>query len=496
MQGASRFVPEARSGQAFQQFNNPLNLTDKLQRIFARGKFDTQVNDVVIADRFAAVKSARWRGGADWRRAGLKSIMRLGKRMRRFNMFPLRCPLDKIHQRSAAALRKLCHLMLRQNVYTVFIVQHRCPAIWTIEDDNWRVAAQIQFARFAATRALYFKVSDHIGALAFYLNSTPTRQIMSMNKGEKSSHNLRNGEIEPIWPVERKKKLRNACKKALKKHSKTLKKQELELAEARHAQSYRRMADSISAQPQNISRGSSSCTIQNVYTGENETIKLNPKLTAHKNAALYYRKAKKGERGQKIAEEKVRLTQEKIALVEQLARQLDALQGDDTIAAAIDALEQRAREMEIAGLDTASGAQRKKELTVPYRRFIIDKFEVFIGKTEAQNDELTTKFAKPWDIWMHVSAHAGSHVVVRRKKGTDWPSRAFLEKAGALAVWFSKARHTSYAEVHVTEARFVRKPRGFAPGKVIAERGKTIRVAPKSPKELFETAQGDDTTRG
>jgi predicted ribosome quality control (RQC) complex YloA/Tae2 family protein len=155
----------------------------------------------------------------------------------------------------------------------------------------------------------------------------------------------------------------------------------------------------------------------------------------------------------------------------------------------LDEVESRAVELGVVSPTGLGGKAGRPEAAVPYRRYVIDGFEVYIGKTDKQNDELTTSFAKPWDIWLHVSAHSGSHVVIRRQKNTDWPPHTVVEKAAALAVWFSKARHTSYAEVHATEARFVRKPRKFAPGKVIAERGKTVRVSPLSPKALFGGAE-------
>jgi predicted ribosome quality control (RQC) complex YloA/Tae2 family protein len=60
-----------------------------------------------------------------------------------------------------------------------------------------------------------------------------------------------------------------------------------------------------------------------------------------------------------------------------------------------------------------------------------------------------------------------------------------VRKVAALAVWFSKAKHTSYAEVHYTEARFVRKRRHAPAGQVMIERYKSVRVSPRSPHDLF-----------
>jgi predicted ribosome quality control (RQC) complex YloA/Tae2 family protein len=122
---------------------------------------------------------------------------------------------------------------------------------------------------------------------------------------------------------------------------------------------------------------------------------------------------------------------------------------------------------------------------VAYRRYSFDGWNVFIGKTDSQNDELTTRFAKPWDIWMHVAGHAGSHVVIKRDRNSAWPPKEILVKAASLAVWFSKAKHTSYAEVHYTEARYVHKRRKSPPGEVCLQQHKTLRVSPVSPQVYF-----------
>ncbi len=108
-----------------------------------------------------------------------------------------------------------------------------------------------------------------------------------------------------------------------------------------------------------------------------------------------------------------------------------------------------------------------------------------MAKTDTQNDDLSVHFAKPSDIWLHVAGHAGSHVVIRRPKNEEIPPIEVIEKCAAMAVWFSKAKHTSYSEVNYTEARFVRKRRHAPPGEVMVDRCKSIRVSPKSPHDLF-----------
>ena len=99
----------------------------------------------------------------------------------------------------------------------------------------------------------------------------------------------------------------------------------------------------------------------------------------------------------------------------------------------------------------------------PYRTFVVDGFEVLVGRGEDDNDHLTFRVAEPHDVWMHVGGGTpGSHVVVRNPEKGEVP-RAVLEAAAALAAWYSKARAASKVEVSYCRAADVSKPWGAAP---------------------------------
>ena len=76
-------------------------------------------------------------------------------------------------------------------------------------------------------------------------------------------------------------------------------------------------------------------------------------------------------------------------------------------------------------------------------------------------------------------------MLIRRDKNRPWPEKDVLVKVASFTVWFSKAKHTSYADVNMTEARFVHKRRHSPPGEVVLDRCKTLRVSPMSPQEYF-----------
>ena len=109
-----------------------------------------------------------------------------------------------------------------------------------------------------------------------------------------------------------------------------------------------------------------------------------------------------------------------------------------------------------------------------------DAFEVLAGKTDADNDILSLKTAKPNDLWFHAHGLPGSHVILRHPEG-DKPDNATIKVAAAIAAWHSKARNAGTVPVSCTEAKHVGKPRGARPGSVSIKREKTIKVRPALP---------------
>jgi predicted ribosome quality control (RQC) complex YloA/Tae2 family protein len=119
----------------------------------------------------------------------------------------------------------------------------------------------------------------------------------------------------------------------------------------------------------------------------------------------------------------------------------------------------------------------------PYRTFEIDGFEVLVGKSDEDNDRLTFEVADPHDVWMHVAGYSGSHVVIRNPDRLATLPPPVLERAAALAGWYSKGRAASRVDVHVCRARDVSQPGGFPPGKVLLARWTRIRVRPRDPRD-------------
>lgn len=114
----------------------------------------------------------------------------------------------------------------------------------------------------------------------------------------------------------------------------------------------------------------------------------------------------------------------------------------------------------------------------PYRTVVIDGYEVLVGRADRDNDDLTFRVADRHDLWLHVAGGTpGSHVVIRNPERGQVPD-VVVEKAAALAAWYSKARGAPRVEVHMCRVSDVSKPRGAPAGLVQLKRYDRIKVRP------------------
>ncbi len=123
-----------------------------------------------------------------------------------------------------------------------------------------------------------------------------------------------------------------------------------------------------------------------------------------------------------------------------------------------------------------STAAPKQVKSAPFRTFVTPTgARVLVGKGAAQNDQLTFQNSRPHDLWLHAKGRTGAHVVVPLAKNTTCPADLLVD-AAHLAAHFSEARGEAVVEVQYTPRRYLRKPRGSAPGLVVVEREKVLAV--------------------
>ncbi len=124
-------------------------------------------------------------------------------------------------------------------------------------------------------------------------------------------------------------------------------------------------------------------------------------------------------------------------------------------------------------------ARKPREEKIPgVRRYrSSDGYEILVGRADRDNDHLTFRVAKSFDLWFHAADYPGSHVVLRNPQRKPVPPRAITE-AAQLAAKFSQARTSARVAVNYCERKFVTRMKGFAPGQVRLSSFKTLLVEP------------------
>jgi predicted ribosome quality control (RQC) complex YloA/Tae2 family protein len=108
-------------------------------------------------------------------------------------------------------------------------------------------------------------------------------------------------------------------------------------------------------------------------------------------------------------------------------------------------------------------------------------WKVLVGRSDADNDMLSIRFARPDDWWFHVRGMPGSHVILQGQTGAE-PDREILKQAAAIAAYHSKARTGGVIAVSATRARYVTKPKGAKPGTVHIRKEVVFKVRPGLPE--------------
>lgn len=199
------------------------------------------------------------------------------------------------------------------------------------------------------------------------------------------------------------------------------------------------------------------------YRNENITIKIKPRLTLQDNAQIFYRKAKNKQI--EIDKLKENIKEKKNAVVG-LKNQYDVLSEIQNLKAL--------RKLSVQ--KTSSAQNRENQTAIPYFDYVIDNFQVLVGKNAKSNDQLLKEFTSKEDLWLHARNVSGSHVVI--KNPTDNISMFTIEKVAQVAAWYSKGKNDTLCPVIYTKRKYVNKPRGATPGKVVVQREEVILVSP------------------
>lgn len=202
------------------------------------------------------------------------------------------------------------------------------------------------------------------------------------------------------------------------------------------------------------------------------TVPLDVRKTPQQNAARYYKQYTK----KKAAREHLTtLIEENRAELEYLGSVAEEL---ERVISQQDLNDIRA-ELEAAGYVRApkGGKQKKPKPAQPLRFRTAAGLDILVGRNNLQNDELTFRTARRTDLWLHAQKLHGAHVILCC--GGAEPDEASVYQAACLAAYYSEGAQAGRVAVDATMVRFVKKPRGARPGKVIYTDQKTILAEPR-----------------
>ena len=242
----------------------------------------------------------------------------------------------------------------------------------------------------------------------------------------------------------------------------TRKKYELQLKQLKDTEKrekYRLYGELLHTYGYGAEPGAKSLKALNYYTNEEITIPLDPTLTAAENAKRYFDKYGKQKRTFEALTELTEQTKADLDQLESIQTFLDmALSEEDLV--------QVKEELTDAGYIRRKYTGKKVKITSrPFHYRTPDGYDIYVGKNNFQNDELTFKFASGNDWWFHAKGAPGSHVIVKYQ-GEEMPDSVY-EDAARLAAYYSKNRDSDKVEVDYVEKKQVKKPGGAKPGFVV-----------------------------
>lgn len=252
--------------------------------------------------------------------------------------------------------------------------------------------------------------------------------------------------------------------------------QEQALEDAAQKELYKCYGELLTAYAFQVEPGASSFTTLNYYKEPYEeiTIPMDSHLSAIENAQAYFKLYNKAKRTELAAKEQLTIINEDITYLQSVLLSLDLLETKEDIA------ELRSELIEMGYLKKRKGMIKAKsnKKSLPFLHFKSTLgHDIYVGKNNYQNDELTMKFAKPNDLWLHIKDGPGSHVIIKSIEGAPIPDNIILEGA-ELAAYHSSGKMSSHVPIDYTYKKNVKKVPNAKPGMVIYTQFKTLYVTP------------------
>ncbi|GHV33768.1 fibronectin-binding protein A [Clostridia bacterium] len=268
--------------------------------------------------------------------------------------------------------------------------------------------------------------------------------------------------------------LRKTVKTAIDRTKRKLVLQSEEYATTQNRERLRECGDLLMANLHLMKRGDAKAVVQDFYHGDAEiAIALDVTMTPHQNASKYYKNYTKAKTAQEMLTVNMARGRLDLEYLESVMNALDNIAGEQDI-------REIQEELVAAGFLPKPRQGGKAQKPKPSKPLVFTSqsgVNIYVGRNNRQNDELTLKLADKSDMWLHVQKIAGSHVIIDCRGGV--PDEATLLRAAVLAATYSQARNGEKVPVDYTPVKYVKKMQGGKPGMVIYDKFRTLFVDPE-----------------
>ncbi len=249
------------------------------------------------------------------------------------------------------------------------------------------------------------------------------------------------------------------------------------------ADKYKNFADLLMSQSNPKLKSGKSINLVD-FIGENVTIPLDEKMNLIDNAHKYYNKSQKTKKDFIRRKNEIPLLEAKVNKIKEILNNLININDNKSLKIfeqnLIMSKDINVKDLKINLNQLSEIASYKNKIDLKFRKFdLSDGFTLYLGKDASNNDELTMKFGKSNDIWLHAKGVSGSHGIIKNNS-TKYPPKHIIEEAAEICAYFSQSRNANYVPVIYTFKKNVTKPKGAAKGAVRVNKEDVIMVTPKT----------------
>jgi len=259
---------------------------------------------------------------------------------------------------------------------------------------------------------------------------------------------------------EKKKNLLKYVDSQIKKFKKIEKNIKVDLKKNENFENYKNIGDILAANMHQIKYGIKKVTVFDFYNNQQITINLDPLLSPNDNLNFYYNKYNKGKRTISALNSRFLDIQNEIKYFEEIKMFIE--KENDFIG-----IEEIENELNLT--NNGNKSKNKIKLNKPKKRdllsFDYNGFQIFVGRNNKENEEISFSKGQPNDIWLHIKDIPGSHVLILRNN-QELPNDVLLHAAN-LACEYSKAKKGDKVTVDYCERKFLKKIKNSKPGNVI-----------------------------